>query len=126
MKTILFIAVICVVSMVLILNRPRPDQNAIETVHVDASTAPSAPAADVSSAALQSTDDIKLAAEIRTALRNDARVAAVSDRVTIVVRGGIVTLQGKVETQDERRVIEADTRAVPGVERIDNLIVTRE
>jgi len=122
MKTILFLALIGAVSAVLILNRPRPEERAIETV-ARASMSETSAAAPV---ALQSTDDIKLAAEIRTALLKDPRVAAVSDRVTVVVRGGIVTLQGKVETHEQRSFVEDDTRAVPGVERIDDLIVTRE
>jgi osmotically-inducible protein OsmY len=122
MKTILFLALIGTVSTVLVLNRPRPEERAIEIVaRASASETPAA-----TSVALQSTDDIKLAADIRTALLKDARVAPVSDRVTIVVRGGVVTLQGKVETREQRSIVEDDTRAVPGVERIDDLIVTRE
>lgn len=122
MKTILFLALIGTVSTVLVLNRPRPEERAIEIVaRASASETPAA-----TSVALQSTDDIKLAADIRTALLKDARVAPVSDRVTVVVRGGVVTLQGKVETREQRSIVEDDTRAVPGVERIDDLIVTRE
>jgi osmotically-inducible protein OsmY len=79
-----------------------------------------------SPAAFQSTADIQLAAEIRTAWLEDKRVAQICDRVTPVVRDGVVVLQGKVDTAEEKRVIGADARAVPGVTRVDDLVNTRE
>jgi osmotically-inducible protein OsmY len=70
--------------------------------------------------AMQSDADIKLAAEIRTAILNDERVAGLSYSVTIVVREGHVTLQGKVNTAEQKKLVESVTRGVAGVKEVEN------
>jgi osmotically-inducible protein OsmY len=80
-------------------------------------------ALDASPAAFQSADDVKLAAQIRTAILGDSRVSAVSNSITIVARAGVVTLQGRVNDQEQRNTVEAVTRGVPGVVKVDNLLV---
>jgi BON domain len=74
--------------------------------------------------AMQSGGDVRLAAEIRTALLKDSKVSSVSDGVTILVRGAMVTLQGRVNDLEQKRAVESDTRSVSGVEQVDNLLVT--
>lgn len=117
MRTLGLIAALGVLSTVLASNVACSNSRAGDT-RID-----SAQAQEGSLEPKQSDADIKLAARIRTAILQDAQVASVSDSVTIVVRGGRVTLQGRVKDQAQKKAVEAVTRGVPGVEKVDNLLV---
>jgi osmotically-inducible protein OsmY len=105
-------------SVAFVLNRSSPDAEA-----ADVQAAAPASNKGAAWAAFQSDADIKLAAAIRTAILNDPRVAGVSNSVTIVARGGVVTLQGRVNEKGQKDAVESDARGVQGVERVENLLV---
>ncbi len=73
---------------------------------------------------VQSDADTKLAAQIRTAIMGDQTCASSADSVTVVVHGSTVTLQGRVRDPEQKDEFEKITKSVPGVEKVENLLVT--
>jgi osmotically-inducible protein OsmY len=114
-RFVVIVVALGALSVAFLLNRSSPDAVAADATDAQGAGAP-APA-------FQSDGDIKLAAAIRTAILDDPRVAGVSNSVTIIARGGVVTLQGRVNTSEQKIVVESDARGVAGVERVDNLLV---
>jgi hyperosmotically inducible periplasmic protein len=66
--------------------------------------------------------DLELIATIRRDLVADDTLSTSAQNVTIVADGGNVTLQGRVESADEKARVEAAARQAPGVRQIDNQI----
>lgn len=65
-------------------------------------------------------EDMTLAFAVRTALVNDANVGAAP--IEVFARDGVVTLDGRVATAEERARIVAIARGVAGVRRVDSRI----
>ncbi len=69
----------------------------------------------------ESSDDIKITAEIRRAIMNDDSMSMNAQNSKIVTdRSGVVTLRGVVDSQAEKDSIDAKANAVVGVTRVVN------
>jgi len=64
--------------------------------------------------------DIKLAADVRSAIVKDKSLSTKAHNVKLVASAGTVTLRGPVASADEKAKIAALVTAVPGVTRVDN------
>lgn len=62
--------------------------------------------------------DRELTADIRRQLTSDASLSTSAQNVTIVSRGGVVTLRGRVSSQEEKSRIEAAARQSAGVKQV--------
>lgn len=71
----------------------------------------------------QEDSDDEIADAVGMALEKDPLVHA--SQVVIDVRGGAVTLQGSVATEEEKHFAALDAWMVPGVRKVDNRIETR-
>jgi osmotically-inducible protein OsmY len=120
MRTIVAVAAMCAMSVAYLLSRSQSETQALEARAASSSESGSG---EVSPVAFQSSEDVKRAADIRTVILEDKRVAGFSDQVTIVVRGGHVTLQGRAPNRELKQAVEEDARSVPGVEQVENLLV---
>jgi osmotically-inducible protein OsmY len=117
MRTLVILASLGVLSALLASECACSNSRGADARAADAQAQP------VSPAPKQSDADIKLAAQIRTAILQDSRVAGASAGITILVRGGMVTLQGRVKDQEQKQAAEAVAKSVPGVEKVENLLV---
>src|SRR5688500_11429365 len=68
----------------------------------------------------QTPDDQTLTQRAEQALRDDSALSASASRVTITAQNGVVTLNGQVDTQEQRTRIEDKVRAVSGVTSVTN------
>lgn len=66
-----------------------------------------------------SSADVKITADIRTAIMSDD-MSMNAQNCKIITDAGVVTLRGPVESQAEKDAIEAKARAVAGVVRVVN------
>lgn len=64
--------------------------------------------------------DIKLAAAVRHAIVKDKALSMSAHNVKLVVAGGVVTLRGPVDSDDEKARVESVVQGVSGVSRVDN------
>jgi osmotically-inducible protein OsmY len=68
-----------------------------------------------------SSDDIKVTAEIRRAIMDDKSMSMNAQNCKIITdKSGVVTLRGPVASQAEKDAIEAKAKAVAGVTRVVN------
>jgi hypothetical protein len=67
-----------------------------------------------------SEDDIKITAAIRKKVVGAQHLSTNADNVKIITNGGIVTLRGVVDSQDEKAAVEILAKEVDGVVRVDN------
>ena len=65
-------------------------------------------------------NDKRIAAQVREALTNDAEGRV--DALSVSVQGGIVTLQGSVETVEQKDLAGGQVGALDGVEGVVNAI----
>lgn len=69
----------------------------------------------------QSAADVKITAEIRRAIMEDKAMSMNAQNCKVITdKGGMVTLRGVVNSDEERRSIEAKAKAVAGVMSVDN------
>lgn len=69
----------------------------------------------------QSSEDIRITAEIRRAILEDSNLSMNAKNCKIMTdRQGVVTLRGPVKSQAEKDSIGAKALAVAGVSRVDN------
>lgn len=68
----------------------------------------------------QGETDIKITADIRRAIMDDASMSASAQNCKVITQDGVVTLRGPVASQAEKDAIEAKAKAVAGVARVDN------
>ena len=66
--------------------------------------------------------DVKIMAQIRRAVVTDKSLSIYGHNVKIVSKGGKVTLNGTVHTEDEKKSIEAKATAVAGDGNVTNNI----
>ena len=64
--------------------------------------------------------DIKLAAAVRHAIVKDKVLSMSAHNVKLVAAGGVVTLRGPVDSDDEKARVESVVQGVSGVSRVDN------
>lgn len=68
-----------------------------------------------------SADAIRITAEIRKAIINDSTMSMTAHNCKVITQdGGVVTLRGPVESQNEKDAIETIAKSVAGVTRVDN------
>jgi hyperosmotically inducible protein len=92
----------------------QPADNSGRNVRDRAGTAPTA---DQQS---NNAGDMKVTQSVRRAIVADKSLSTNAHNVKIITQDGVVTLRGPVKNESEKGKIEAKTRAVPGVKRVDN------
>lgn len=68
----------------------------------------------------QGETDIRITADIRRAIMDDASMSSSAQNCKIITQNGVVTLRGPVASQAEKDAIEAKAKVVAGVARVDN------
>lgn len=69
----------------------------------------------------QSSEDVRVTADIRRAIMNEKSMSTNAQNCKIVTdKAGLVTLRGPVNTQAEKDWIETTAKAIAGVTRVDN------
>jgi osmotically-inducible protein OsmY len=71
--------------------------------------------------------DLGVTQQIRQAIVDDDTLSIAAQNVKVVTSGGVVTLRGPVESEQEKRLIEDKAMQVAGVSRVDNQleVITR-
>lgn len=64
--------------------------------------------------------DIRVAADVRSAIVKDKSLSTKAHNVKIVANGGVVVLRGPVASADEKAKVEKLASSVAGVTRVDN------
>lgn len=66
-------------------------------------------------------DDSTLVGRIKAKLNSDSMVSELvrSNRITVNVKDGVVTITGNVRTADQKTAIETDVKSVNGVASVD-------
>lgn len=67
-----------------------------------------------------SSTDVKITADIRSAILADEQMSVNAQNCKVITDAGVVTLRGPVESQAEKDAIETKARAVAGVVRVVN------
>jgi osmotically-inducible protein OsmY len=67
--------------------------------------------------------DRALAEKVQTALRQDPTMASAAQYVQVQAKNGEITLQGSVNTQQEKAALESKVQQVVGVSRVNNQLV---
>jgi hyperosmotically inducible protein len=62
--------------------------------------------------------DVELARQIRKAVIHDKTLSTNAHNVKIIVRGGMVTLKGPVNSADEKQAVEAKASQLAGADRV--------
>ncbi|MEK6701883.1 MAG: BON domain-containing protein [Planctomycetota bacterium] len=74
----------------------------------------------------QTSADVKITAEIRRAIMDDATMSINAQNCKIITdKSGVVTLRGVVSSTSEKEAIEAKARAAAGVTSVDNQLEVR-
>jgi hypothetical protein len=99
-------------------NTNRPVSPSLPPSTPPAATSPSGvpPSGDVQSSAT----DEALEQRVTSSLREDTSLAAVVPNITVDANNGTVTLQGSVNSQQQRTDIEAKVRGIAGVTQVTN------
>jgi len=64
--------------------------------------------------------DREITQEVRAMIRHDSAISALAESIDIQTASGVVTLRGRVASQEEKDTIGARVRQVPGVLSINN------
>lgn len=68
--------------------------------------------------------DVKLAAEVRKAIRNDKSLSTYAKNVKVIAQGGQITLKGPVRTEEEKQaVVSAAKSAAGGANVTDDITI---
>jgi len=99
-------------------NSDRPVSPSPQSSSPPAATSPSEvpPSADIQTSAT----DKALEQRVTGSLREDTSLAAVVPNITVDVNNGTVTLQGSVNSQQQRTDIESKVRSIAGVMQVTN------
>jgi osmotically-inducible protein OsmY len=73
-----------------------------------------------------SEEDVAATKQIRELVNEDDSLSIAAKNVKIITRNGMVTLRGRVESEQERLRIEANAREVVGSSRVENLITVED
>lgn len=76
----------------------------------------------------QSNDEasLKLAARIRRALVKDKNLSVRAHNITVVVKGGAVTLRGMVDSSEEKRVVHQKVEQIAGSVPVNDLLTVKQ
>jgi hyperosmotically inducible periplasmic protein len=89
-----------------------------------ASTAQQSPAAGAAQQSNQSSD-IEITRNIRRALVKDKTLSTSAHNVTIITKGGKVTLKGRVKSDAEKQTVETTATGVAGAGNVDDQLTTQ-
>ena len=64
--------------------------------------------------------DVELARQIRKAIVNDKTLSTNAHNVKVIVRGGMVTLKGPVNSAEEKQSVETKASQLAGADRVAN------
>jgi hypothetical protein len=67
-----------------------------------------------------SVTDEALEQRVASSLREDTALAALAPNITVDAKNGTVTLQGSVNSSQQRTAIESKVRSIPGVTQVTN------
>jgi hyperosmotically inducible periplasmic protein len=95
----------------------RPNLGTVsEEVHTgDTAFAPTIPG--------QTGDDRKITSEVRQSIMSDNGLSAHAQNVQVQTDNRVVTLRGPVDSPEEKQNIADRAKAIPGVVRVDDLLV---
>jgi len=88
-------------------NAPKPDNTTVNKGDRE----PGAVTADQSK---NNKSDVKLAADIRKAIRNDKSLSTYAHNVKVIAQNGQVTLKGPVRSEDEKQTVLSEAKAAAG------------
>jgi len=102
------------------LNVPAaaPDERAADTMSMDESDRSGAPSSAGDPGTAEA--DRRITQEIHQALLEDTSLPATAKDVKVSMKDGVVTLQGPVNSRQEKSQIAAVVQRVSGITRIDN------
>jgi len=66
--------------------------------------------------------DRELLASVRRTIVKDKSLSVTAHNIKILAEGGVVTLRGPVQSDDEKRKVEALAKSVAGVTSVDNKV----
>jgi osmotically-inducible protein OsmY len=67
-----------------------------------------------------STDDARISRGVRQTLTHDGALSSDAQRVRIITRDGVVTLQGQVKSAAAKTAVAAAAKRIDGVKRVDD------
>ncbi len=108
------------IAVVLGLSILGCDSNTNRTVTNDRTTTPPTNPPLGASAAQMNATEQALAQRVTSSLQADASLASVVPNMSVRANGGTVSLQGSVNSQQQRTDIESKARAVTGVTQVIN------
>lgn len=73
-----------------------------------------------------SSQDIKISADVRRAIVKDNSLTSTAKNVKIITAGGIVTLRGPVNSAEEKSKIEQLATAAAGGAKVDNQLEVKD
>ena len=77
---------------------------------------------DQSGVTAESDTDRAIGQAIRQSIDEDGDLSPMAKSVTVITSGAVVTLRGKVKTDQEKVAIASKARTARGVSRVDNLL----
>jgi osmotically-inducible protein OsmY len=69
--------------------------------------------------------DIEITRNIRRALIKDKTLSTAAHNVTIITKGGKVTLKGRVKSDAEKQTVETAATSVAGAGNVDDQLTTQ-
>lgn len=70
-------------------------------------------------------NDMEITQAVKDAIRNDRRVYTYSNTINITTQNNIVTLEGRVNSEETRRILGDLAQSIPGVYYVvNNIFVT--
>ena len=66
--------------------------------------------------------DCELARQIRRALTKDKSLSTNAHNVKVIAKGGAVTLKGPVNSEDEKKAVEAKAAQIAGSDKVTSQI----
>ncbi len=69
--------------------------------------------------------DRELAQKIRKAITGDKSLSAYAHNVKVIVRDGVVTLKGPVQSEDEKQSVAAKAADVAGADKVQNELTVK-
>lgn len=69
--------------------------------------------------------DRALVQQVHQVLQADMTLSTEAKTITVKAQGGLVTLDGLVQSEEEKGNVEALVKAIPGVQRVENQLLVK-
>ena len=89
-------------------------QNAPKADNTTVNKADREPGAVTADQGKNNKSDVKVAADIRKAIRNDKSLSTYAHNVKVIAQNGQVTLKGPVRSEDEKQTVLSEAKAAAG------------